>query len=337
MRNTLFGFLILLTALGCTANRLPILKQEDVSSDAATPKAIQVQYLGSSGFVIRRGSDVILAAPFFTNPSLCRIIFGRIKADKKKVDEVLGPLELKKVKAILVGHAHLDHLMDVPCAAGHCAKAVTIYGSKSMINILSAEDANLPKEAKLGEVEAGKWVRIEGTQIRFMAIESEHSPHILGIKFSSGKVKTKLSRLPRRACNWKEGQTYAYVIDFLGDDGETVDFRIHFQDAASGPSLGSSPQFNAPADRKQVDLCIMCVAAFEQVKHYPETIIRELKPRYVILGHWENFFASWTDDPKRLRHVPFTDPRRFIKRLEKVLPKGSKWYLPAPKVTMGFP
>jgi L-ascorbate metabolism protein UlaG (beta-lactamase superfamily) len=258
------------------------------------------------------------------------VALGHIQSDPGKIDQFLPPVE--DVEAILVGHAHYDHLMDIPYIAQKRAPKAQVFGSQTMKNILSAALPEgrlvaLNSEAATFE-KPGEWRYTAGKRIRFMAIRSEHAPHFFGIKLYSGEVFEKLDRLPKRAWGWKEGQTLAYLIDFMGEGG-SIDFRIHYQDAASNPPLGFPPPFE-PKDQKRVDVAIVCVPGFDQVKNYPEGIIQHIKPRFVILGHWEDFFRPRTEDPEDLQVVPLTDPSVFIARMKKVLPSDANWAMPRP-------
>ena len=169
-----------------------------------------------------------------------------------------------------------------------------------------------------------------------MAIESEHAPHFMGIKLYKGKYDSPLDKLPTRAGSWREGQTLAYLIDFMSGEGRAVEFRIHYQDATSNPPHGFPPSFSHPDDQRRVDLAIVCVAGYNQVKHYPESIIQELNPRYVILSHWENFFGHLPEDPEDLRTVPMTNTQRFLDRLKSVFPNDDRVLMPAPGAWMHF-
>jgi hypothetical protein len=103
-----------------------------------------------------------------------------------------------------------------------------------------------------------------------------------------------------------------------------VAFRIHYQDAASSTPLGHPPILPAN-DRRSVDVAIVCAASFSQIQGYPEGILRAADPRYVILGHWEDFFIS---QEKPTRPVPLTNVAEFITRTERVLPEDTRWVLP---------
>jgi hypothetical protein len=118
-------------------------------------------------------------------------------------------------------------------------------------------------------------------------------------------------------------------MDFLGT-GKTVDLRIHFQDATSNPPAGFLPVLE-PEDRTdRVDIAIVCVAGYKEVKDYPEGIMLNLKPRHVILSHWENFFEPYPSSSEKLKVVPGTDTDKFIRRLIRSLPPDTGWTFPTP-------
>ena len=90
-------------------------KAEDSIKIPCCKEDIEITYLGASGFLIERDGDdfAVLTAPFFSNPKITSIL-GPIYPNKKEIDRGLENTSLDNVKVILVGHAHYDHLMDVP-------------------------------------------------------------------------------------------------------------------------------------------------------------------------------------------------------------------------------
>lgn len=64
--------------------------------------------------------------------------------------------------------------------------------------------------------------------------------------------------------------------------------RVQYQDAASSPPFGFVPDL-PEKEQKRVDFAILCVASFWQVNNYPEGIINTMRPKNIILGHWEDF------------------------------------------------
>jgi L-ascorbate metabolism protein UlaG (beta-lactamase superfamily) len=311
--------------------------------DPAARTTLQIRYLGAGGVLLTRGEDSVLTAPFFSNPSILRVAFGPIEADPDQIGRFLGPQDapvLAGVQAVLVGHAHYDHLMDVPYIKKHFLPNAKIYGSDTMRNTLLGDNTLRPED--LVSVEADAWsAPVEGRpepppawwpageRVRFMALKSEHASIVWGIKFFEGHYREPLPALPASAWDWREGQTLAYLIDFLAADGKTVEFRVHYQDAASNPPFGFPPLFKGAPDERPVDVAILCVPGFNQVTNYPDALIERIKPRSVILVHWENFFAPLPDDARHLQVVPNTDVGDFLARL-KPGARDTRVTLPAP-------
>ncbi len=262
-------------------------------------EAVEVTYLGVGGYVVRRGPDALMFAPSITNPDLAALVLSRIETDPGKVDRCMRRVPpVLDVEWMLVGHAHYDHLLDVPYFMKRHAPLSQMLGSSTTANILAAA---LPGH-RLTTVDhcaarngaPGRWIYNTRRTFRVMPIESEHSPHLFGCKLlPEGQYNQPQKKLPCHALKWKEGPMYAYLVDFLQD--ERVVFRIHYQDAASNPELGFIP--GAVLREHPVDLAILCLGASEQVKQYPERLLEQMKPRHIVLGHWEHFFGNDCDRP----------------------------------------
>ncbi len=328
-----FVFVIFLM-ISCSAYRI----STSGTIDSQASGSVEVTYLGSAGYLISYKNKSILTAPFFSNPPLEKVLFGNISVDTSAIDRYFP--QNSNPDALLIGHAHYDHLLDIPYISRKYIPNAKIYGSVTTQNILTpvlgqSKIIAINKYAASQE-NKGAWLIINSDQqkgaIRFMAIESGHAPHVglPGFNFSlfKGKITEPLMALPEKAEGWKEGQTFSFLIDFIADDGE-IDFRIFYQDAASPPPLGL-PSSALLKDGRQIDVAILCVPGYQQVEDYPEAFIKALNPKNIILGHWENFFAPYTQNPDSLQPVPFLNPSDFIDRLEKVLPQDANWYLPAP-------
>ncbi|QUM83826.1 hypothetical protein HWV02_04425 [Moritella sp. 28] len=295
-------------------------------------KKLDIQYLGVGGYLFQYGYDSIMTAPSFTNPGLINVSLPLpIESDYALIDELL-PVEAKQAEFILVGHAHYDHLMDVPYIMQQHMPTTTAVGSTTMTNIVTAVIADerlfdITDYAAEGE-QPGRWIYNRNNTIRFMPIKSDHAPHFMGIKVMSGTYEDALTELPSTAYGWKEGQTYAYVIDFL-DSQQQPAYRIHYQDAASNSPDGLMPVMN---DTKAVDMAILCVAAFHQVDDYPEAILQQTQPNTIVLGHWEDFFDnnSFDNQNKPVKGVRMTNIDDFIQRVDAVKKVGARAILPTP-------
>jgi hypothetical protein len=312
---------------------------------------VAITYLGISGILVEHGGHVLLTAPFFSNPPLVawrpgalRWLIDRPIAPDTAVIERLLPRSADRASVILVGHGHYDHLLDVPYIATHRTKSAVIFGSPSVRHMLMGEPvlrANsgrvvaIPRDSAGDTNSDGAWFYSRDSAFRFMALVADHAPNLkIGdwpFLFARGTVAADMDTLPRMAADWKLGEPYAFLIDVLSDSGRRTIFRIYFEDAPSEPPLGF-PSTRLLADRT-VDLAILCAATSSNVKATPDSLLRILKPKGVMITHWESFFRPALR-PKRLSRA--TDMRMFVRSLRRSLPVPTGWVMPLPGQTILF-
>lgn len=108
------------------------------SPDKSCPDTVTVTFLGVGGFVIRRGNDALMTAPMFTRPSLPGIFLpGR--TNESRVNLALRQFDKSGIQAILVGHSHYDHLMDVPSVMHKLTPMPQLYGSTTTKHALAPD------------------------------------------------------------------------------------------------------------------------------------------------------------------------------------------------------
>jgi len=64
-----------------------------------------------------------------------------------------------------------------------------------------------------------------------------------------------------------------------------------------------------------VDVAILVPATYDEVDWHPEALVGNLRPRLVLLGHWENFFVP-IEEPSRT--LGLEDISYFETRLARV-------------------
>jgi len=245
------------------------------------------------------------------------------------------------VESILIGHAHYDHAMDLPYIMRTLAPQAKLYGSKTVKHLLGrtlghtrVDDASADGGAADGE-KPGRWFPNPEAPVRFMPLRSNHAPHVLGfIKVVSWKSLDRdleEAELPTVPAEWPEGETLAFLIDFLRAD-KSVEFRIYYQDAAAHPGKGVIPGLSPP-DKVPVDVAILCVAGFSQVPENPQGILSNVMPRYVVGGHWEDFFLRSPDLPPKV--AAGTSLAEFVRRTHKVV--KVPLYVPEPGKKLFIP
>jgi hypothetical protein len=345
--------LVAVTFLGCGSPlrdlRLELARPLELPASA---RRVEMQYLGNGGWLIRRGGEVIATAPFVSNPGLLKVYLPS-RPDLDAIDKLIPAMP--DVEIMLVGHGHYDHAMDLPHILGQRAPDGTassmrakapnakLYGSKTVKHLLGpklpgrvesvteAESATGWKAPAKG-LNRGPWIPSDDAAVRFMPLASTHAPHLFGfIKLVSwGHLQEDVASLPMAPFLWPEGETLAFLIDFLRPD-KTVEFRIYYQDAASHPGTGIIPHLTG-RDAAPVDVAILCVAGFSQVSGNPEHILSNVRPRHIIGGHWEDFFF-WPDQ-KIIRSAPGTSIEGFVQRAQGV--SSAPIYMVEPGTTLSF-
>ena len=117
-------------------------------------------------------------------------------------------------------------------------------------------------------------------------------------------------------------------------DTSKVDFRIYYQDAGHIPEAWHWVESAVDS----VDLAIVTVASSNLIgqRQFIQKVRSRIKPRHWILGHWEDFFKAYSQDPECICSVPFTNPEGFV---EKLLEEGigdEQWVLPTPGTTLSY-
>ena len=92
----------------------------------------------------------------------------------------------------------------------------------------------------------------------------------------------------------KAGQPFALVIDLMAGDLKTVLYRMYYQDSANSWGIGEPPLF----DGRPYDLAVLCIASYDKAPGQPESILNRLRPRHVLVTHYDDFFAP-QDRPVR--------------------------------------
>lgn len=290
------------------------------SADAADP--LTMTYLGTGGWIMQHGEDVVLAAPLFTNPDFVTTGLLPIASDTAEVDRWMSRWDVQAARVILVGHAHYDHAMDVPRVATKHARRARILGSSTVANTFGtwsglAGRIDLIGDAAGDQEVVGRWLPY-GPGVRVMPLRSHHAPHFDGYTLYQGTVERPRTTPPRGATEWLDGATYAFLVDFLDDAGE-IAFRVYYQDAVAAPPFGHAPE--ALIAERPVDVAVLVPATFDQVDWHPEAFVENLQPRWVLLGHWEDFFIP-LDEPTR--SIMLSDIEHFEDRLRRVF-DGDFW------------
>ncbi|WP_439643536.1 MBL fold metallo-hydrolase [Gemmatimonas sp.] len=311
----------------------------DVCKRQCTDSA-DVVAAGVDGFLIMPWADttqLVMTAPSFTNPTIWWMTFGDwllgTRPDTARITRRLNAMpaanasRLARVGALLVGHGHYDHLMDVPPLLPRMPDA-RVFGSSTVINLLAPVAAAEPRRVSVDSIAArdarhGVTAYDVGPALRVRAMAWEHAPNIGGLTVAPGDQRTPRRTLPRTVFGWKKGAVYAYAVDILQRDG-TAGLRLFFHDAAAGPEVQRrAGEIVAGLPSARTTVVMATAANFDQRPLYPDILLAHLAPDHVILGHWDDFFRS-SEKPERV--VRGIDARELVRRLAPYV--GTHWNAP---------
>jgi glyoxylase-like metal-dependent hydrolase (beta-lactamase superfamily II) len=166
---------------------------EPVDRAPGEPDAVRLVYLGSGGWIMEHGEELVLAGPLFTNPGVLQTGLLGIRSDTAEVNRHMSGYDpvydVSRTSAIVVGHAHYDHLMDVPQVARRFATGAEIVASRTSANILGTwsevgDRVRVVNEAAGDERTVGEWLHY-GERTRVMHCGPNMGRISTGIRFTA--------------------------------------------------------------------------------------------------------------------------------------------------------
>ncbi len=251
-----------------------IVADQDVSF--APPKTgVRITYLGTNAYLLQSRDAALLIDPYFSRVGLFRAALNLPVASSRELIERYLPV--RRIDAVLVSHGHFDHLLDVP-------EVVALTGARliaSATSIQLARSAGVPSE-KCVVVTAGEKVSLPGATVS--SLPAKHDRLFGRVPFDGPPRRLP----PRAAGDWVCGEPLAFLIEIGGR-------RIYI-------AGGGRPNGALPASLGRIDLAILGVALPDSRKRFVQAL-EQLRPRYVLPSHQDDFFLSslarvclWTDD-----------------------------------------
>lgn len=227
------------------------------------PAGLELQWLGTAGFRFSFGGVTLLVDPYVSRPDL-RVVLSR-RALVSSPD--LVERHLPKADAVLVGHTHFDHALDVPALAAR--DGAEVYGSGSVVNLLGLY--GLADQAV--SVVPHKPYEIGPFTVTF--VPSRHSKLLGGLAVPSAGELTcdHLDGLCSTA--YRCGQVWGIHIEVDG-------FSLYHQ--------GSADVVDDEVRHRGVDVFLCGIAGRLFTPHYLERILGLLSPKVVVPQHWDDFF-----------------------------------------------
>lgn len=233
------------------------------SPPAASPPRkdtpVTLTYLGVAGWQLTDGARALLVDPYFS------------RVDVKDGSAPLPPDEAQiaryapaRADAILVGHSHYDHVLDVPAISRRTGAVV--IGTESTFNVAAA--SGVPS-SHLRVARGGEVFEVGPFSVR--TIRALHS--LIGMP---NEMIPREVTMPMAADAYAEGGTLQYLVRF---EGRTVLF------------IGTANFIESEVEGLRPDVAVIAVGLREKIPDYSCRLMRALgKPPLVLANHFD---AHW--------------------------------------------
>ncbi len=291
-----------------------------------TDNQLNIQYLGCGNIFIKHGKDAILFDPFFSNARGYKVAFGKIKFNQKYFDKGTYFLNrfgnnYESINSIFISHSHYDHLFDLSYLLENklVSNTTKIYGDKSAQTVIQNFIQNNPfinQDSFVYKPKTKpKWIKVSN-EMRVLVLPSVHAPHIANINFMHGQCDSNYfknytsTNQKVKAGQFKDGNTFAYLVDILSNDSITLRLLLK----GAGCAINDGKLYDELLLEHGVDIALLQVASANFTNCYPQNLINQIKPKKVILTHWEDFFKPYA--PKKIKTVRATNFNYFYKKIK---------------------
>ena len=227
------------------------------------PPGLSLTWFGTAGFRIAYEGTVIWIDPYVTRMTMREVALRRVVPSSPEA----VARWIDRADAILVGHTHFDHALDVPAIVReHGCKA---YGSTSLQHLLGLH--GLAAHAVVVEPKR----TYEVGPFRFHFVPSVHSKLQLGLRipFSGELTCEHVDGLTAQA--YRCGQVWGIAIEVAGT-------KLYHQ--------GSADLLEDEITDRGVDVFLCGISGRRFTPRYVERIVRALEPKLIVPTHYDNFF-----------------------------------------------
>lgn len=255
---------------------------QTLASGKTLPGDVTARFFGTTTLTFSDGRNTVMVDALLTRPGMGRVMFDKIETDADEVALRLKQAGLTKVDLLLVTHTHYDHALDIAAVAAKTG--ATIVGSPSTRDV--ALGGGVP-DARIRAVKGGETYTAGDFTVTVF-----RSLHSLGDRVP-GDLTAPL-RQPAKAGDYKEGGTFAYLIDHKG-------FRILVHASAN---VVPGMYRGVRADVVFLAIGGLLPQPADFTARYWDEVVKTTGAKLVVPIHWDDFLLS-------LDH-PLQPLRRFL-------------------------
>jgi L-ascorbate metabolism protein UlaG (beta-lactamase superfamily) len=229
------------------------------------PAGLSLRWLGVAGYSLSYDSYTLLVDPYVTRLSFTEFLRRRpVRPNEAAIDRYLP-----RADAVLLGHTHFDHALDVPAIARR--DGCSAYGSGSVARLLELHGHG--DQAVM--VEPYRRYEIGPFVVTF--VPSRHSKLALGlhVPYNGPITCDQLDQLTPQA--YRCDQVWGIHI-------AVADVTFYHQ--------GSADLVDDAIRHRGVDYFLCGIAGRQFSPRYVERALTRLQPAVVVPNHYDNFFQA---------------------------------------------
>lgn len=265
-------------------------------------RVIELDYLGTAGFVIRGPSRTVVLDPFVSRSGPLHTLRKPLVSDAALVRRLIP-----RADDVLVGHAHFDHVLDAPELCRQTG--ARLVGSPAVMQVGRAaglQEQQLRETLGREDIASGEW--------RLRGLPSRHGK-VFGRIPLPGDI-TSPPPWPPRYSDLRHGLVLNWIVDTGG-------LRIGHVDSADFVTEELAGQ--------RCEVLCLCAIGRRYRPGYTREAIGLLRPRWVVPCHWDTMMTPIEDEPDL---IPTVDLPGFVAEIREA---GAEPLLTPMLGTLRFP
>lgn len=257
---------------------------------ARSSETLSIRWLGTACHALTFRGETLVIDPFVSRPRF-RQLLRPLRSDPRAIDRWIPA-----ASAVVVGHAHYDHLLDAPLVARRTGAVV--IGSRSTARVA------LGQGVERARIRAGDGAALDTEVGPFSVrlVPSRHAKIILGRASPFPGEIERVRQRPLRVHEYRDGGALGVLVRA---GGTTVYHN------------GSADLVDAELSGAKADVVIAGIAGWRFTPRYVERLVKILQPRVVVPTHYDAFFSPLEDG---VRLLPGVDMDAFVAEVRRVAP-----------------
>lgn len=256
---------------------------------------IRVRWTGAAGLEITKDKKAVLIDPYLSRSGKLASLFGRPEPDADAIDGYLAHLP-GTVEAIVAGHTHIDHVLDIPFLAQRLG--CRVIGSRSLETLMSLYG----RPGGVTVCDGGERIELPG-EMAITMIRSRHGAVLFGKAPYPGDI-SPASRLPMRTSDYRFGDVYTPKVEVGG---------ITFM------HIGSANFIESEVAGHRCNVLFMAVPGWKRLPEYCTRLPQILRPEVIVPFHYDDFSSPFRKDGT-VRPLPLQGIEGFFRRISEENP-----------------